>query len=186
MNKYQVNLSRHHAGGCVDASKINGFSLQKTIDLNDENGNNRSFKDGQIFDGLSYWNKYCINSNNLDAPLDLLEESGEIEALSISPQKEPVIIYKEINPFCVGLKDNKINVARELPEWEFIQISNKDTKNVIKVKFNNSERAIQELDPKETQTFNKDEISIHALEFMNESNDVIRIQIVASINSSSL
>lgn len=183
MNKFQVNLSRVNIGACGDASKVNGFSLQKTTSLIDENGFAKTFKDGQVFEGTSYWKKYCVSSDNLEAPLDILEsENEQIEILSVSSTKEPVIINREIHPFCVGLKENKINVMRELPNWEFIQISNKDIKNAIKVKFNNSERAIQELDPKETQTFNKDEITINSLEFMNESDCSIKIQVVASIN----
>jgi hypothetical protein len=184
MSKFKVNLRQGRAGR-LDTSAVAGVSFQRTVHISGPDGVNKEYVDGQVFEESNFYKCYCLPAcKPEDAKLQILEDDGREYAPN---SKHPVIFTKVINAHSNCLPEYTIDAKRDCHGTIVAaQITNRcatGSGEDINVKFNKSNSAILEIMAGETQTFGKDDFNISNIDFINNTDHNIKMQVLISVVS---
>lgn len=175
MSTFKVKL-KNTVQGLLDIYD-NNISIQRSIYVTGPLGKHRELKDGQVFTDSNYWKRYAYPQASLeDAFIEVLVDDGSVYVDKTNNNAPRVYMLSVEGDF----ENNVVDLgASEFAE--FVQISNRGSET-ISVRINSSNDAIFELLGSETQVFNTGDLNIQKIEFLNENQESVSVQVIASIN----
>ena len=175
MSTFKVKL-KNTVQGLLDTHD-NNVSIQRSIYVTGPLGKHRELKDGQTFTDSNYWKMYAYPQASLeDAFIEVLEDDGSVYVNKTNNNSPRVYMLSVTD----GFENNVVDLG--FSEFaEFVQISNRGA-DKVSVRINSSNDAIFELLGGETQVFNTGDLNIQKIEFLNENQEAVPVQIIASVN----
>jgi hypothetical protein len=175
MSKFKVKL-KNAVQGLLDIYNED-ISIQRSIYVTGPLGKHRELKDGQIFTDSNYWKRYAYPQAKLeDAFIEVLEDDGSVYVDKTNNNAPRVYILSVEGEF----ENNVVDLG--IGEFaEFVQISNRGS-DTVDVRINSSDDAIFGLLGSETQVFNTGDLNIQKIEFSNDNQEAVPVQVIASVN----
>lgn len=176
MSKFKVKL-HNQAQGTLDAG-----GNQRSAYIMGPDQRNRILDDGEIFTDSNYWKRFAYPQVSLeDAFIEVLEDDGSVFVDNRREAIFPKVYDIEAQPES-DFSDNKAEIHKDTNGYAlFAQITNKSSE-AVEFRLNGLNSAIIDLPSGSTQVFNSGDLIINLIEIKNESESVVDVQIVLSIN----
>jgi hypothetical protein len=178
MSKFKVKLN-NGTQGLLDINPSEN-SIQRSIYVAGPNRIYRQLKDGEIFEDSNYWKRYAYPQTSLElAFLEVIEDDGSVWSDYNESNNAPKAYSFSLNANS-NFDDNVLDIeSQENGFATFVQISNGN--GDIKVRLNSSDTAIFTLKANETQIFSQGELNLNKIEFKNENEEIVNVQVITSV-----
>jgi len=175
MSIFKVKL-KNSVQGLLDIYNED-ISIQRSIYVTGPLGKHRELKDGQVFTDSNYWKRFAYPQATFeDSFIEVVEDDGSVYVDKTNNNAPRTYILSVSG----GFENNVVDLgASEFAE--FIQISNRGS-DTISVRINSSNNAIFGLLGSETQIFSTGDLNIQKIEFSNENQEAVPVQVIASVN----
>jgi len=157
------------------------YDNQRTVYITGPNKINRKLKDGDTFTDCNYWKRFAYPNVGLEESfIEVLEDDGTIYSDQIIHNTYPKV-YDISTSANSTYSENQVKIQEETGSFAlFTQMTNRSS-DEVKVKLNGLNTAILDLPNGSTQTFNFGELPIGLIEIQNESENIVDIQIIVSL-----
>jgi hypothetical protein len=178
MSKFKVRLN-NGTQGLLDINSSEN-SIQRSVYVSGPNRIYRQLKDGEIFEDSNYWKRYAYPQTSLELSfLEVLEDDGSVWSDYTENNNAPKAYFFSLNQNS-SFEDNVLDIeAEENGFATFVQISN--GAGDIKIRLNSSDTAVFSLKANETQIFSQGELNLNKIEFKNENDQLVEVQVITSV-----
>lgn len=178
MSRFRVKLN-NGTQGLLDINPSTA-SIQRSIYVSGPNRIYRELKDGEEFEDSNYWKRYAYPNCPLEVSfLEIIEDDGSVWSDYTLNNNAPKAYSLSLDPGS-EFSDNILDIENQENGFAtFVQISNGN--GDIKVRLNSSDTAIFSIKSNETQIFSQGELNLNKIEFKNENEEPVNVQVITSI-----
>jgi hypothetical protein len=178
MSRFRVKLN-NGTQGLLDINPSTA-SIQRSIYVSGPNRIYRELKDGEEFEDSNYWKRYAYPNCSLEVSfLEIIEDDGSVWSDYTLNNNAPKAYTLNLDPNS-EFSDNMLDIENQENGFAtFVQISNGN--GDIKVRLNASDTAVFSIKSNETQIFSQGELNLNKIEFKNENEEPVNVQVITSI-----
>lgn len=198
MSVFKVKLSNSNQG-ILDVDPSTGLpfatSKQRTIMVTGPNRIQRQLADGEQFTDSNYWKQFAYPQMSLEnAFIEVVTDDGSVYSKDSDENSYPIVWSPgSSGTISAGAAPTDTNMALDIVATyggpaKFVQLSNTDSGDSIKVRLNGSTDAVFTLHANSTQIFNNNDLVITKIEFDNSASGthvVATVEVLLSIKSTS-